>query len=81
MFSDDFWSESDPSRKGPAQTALGSFFKRIVASVRTILAVKQAPEHPSPKSLGDYFTLPEELSTRPHHRAGHKRYRHGQEVD
>ena len=66
MFSDDFWSEPDEQRKGPARITLRGFFKRIAASMQTIFAAKHAPEHPHDDALGDQVTLPEVL--KPGHR-------------
>ena len=62
MFSDDFWSEPDPPRKGRTQVTLSGFFKRIAASVQTIFAAKHAPDYPHDDALGDHVTLPETLT-------------------
>jgi hypothetical protein len=71
MFSDDFWSESDPPRRGRTPVTLGSFFKKMAGSVQTIFAAKYAPDYPERDALGDQVTLPEVLQSR--HRANDER--------
>lgn len=61
MFSDDFWIESDPPRKGRTTVTLGSFFKKVAGSVQIIFAAKYAPDYPDRDALGDQVTLPEVL--------------------
>jgi hypothetical protein len=65
MFSDDFWSELDPTKK-PIQITVRGFFTRIAAAVRTIFNAKHAPDYAFHDALGDQVALPEELSKGTH---------------
>jgi hypothetical protein len=67
MFSDDFWSE--PERRKPAQITLGSFFKKVAGSLRTLFAAQHAPDYPDQDALGDQVTLPQELSNSGRHKS------------
>ena len=62
MFSDDFWSESDPPRNGSMQITLVGFLKLMAASAQTVFAAKYAPDDPPDHdAMGDQVTLPEVL--------------------